>query len=135
MNKFKTILIIDDNEIDIMINKKAIDQLKIDVNVQTFQNAMLALEYLKLIQRDVSQFKQVSPLLILLDNNMPVMTGLEFLEEFNSLGIVEQQIDIVMISADYPSLIEKAIHQKCAAYIEKPLTSEKLRFQLENIYG
>lgn len=136
MFKFKTIIIIDDNDIDALISKKVIEHLNIDGNIQTFPNAVQALEYLNFFQKNESYFNLISPLLILLDNDMPIMTGFEFLDEFNSLAFFEQKkIDILMISSDYPPQIEKAISKKCAGYIEKPLTSSKLLVQLENSNG
>jgi len=134
MYKFKTIIIIDDDEIDTIISKKVIEHLNIGGNIHSFPNAVLALEYLKQIRENEPYFSRISPLLILLDNSMPDMTGFEFLDEFNELAFFEQKhIDVLMLSADYPAQIEKAINKKCSGYIEKPLTSKKLLTQLENI--
>lgn len=136
MFKFKTIIIIDDNDIDALISKKVIEHLNIEGNIQTFPNAVQALEYLNYFQKNESYFNLITPLLILLDNDMPIMTGFEFLDEFNTLAFFEQKkIDILMLSADYPAQTEKAISKKCAGYIEKPLTSSKLLVQLENSNG
>lgn len=133
---FKTIIIIDDNEIDIIINKKVVEHLKITGNIQTFSNPIQVLDYLKFFQQNESYFNVIAPVLILLDNKMPIMTGFEFLDEFNRLTFFEQKkIDILMISSDNPTQIEKAFNGKCAGYIEKPLTSKKLLVQLENING
>jgi len=132
MYKFKTIIIIDDNEIDIIINKKVIEHLKITGNIQTFSNPIKVLEYLKFFQKNESYFNVIAPVLILLDNNMPIMSGFEFLDEFNRLTFFEQKkIDILMISSDFTPPIEKAINKKCSGYIEKPLTSAKLLALLE----
>lgn len=134
MYKYKTIIIIDDNEMDTIISQKVIEHLKIAGNIQTFPDAIQALEYFKLIQKNESYFNLIAPLLILLDNNMPIITGFEFLDEFNKLTFFEQkQIDILMISSDFPAQIKKAINKKCCGYIKKPLTSKKLLAQLENI--
>ena len=134
MYKYKTIIIIDDNEMDTIISQKVIEHLKIAGNIQTFPDAIQALEYFKLIQKNKSYFNLIAPLLILLDNNMPIMTGLEFLDEFNKLTFFEQkQIDILMISSDFPAQTKKAINKKCCGYIKKPLTSEKLLVQLEKM--
>lgn len=136
MFQFKTIIIIDDNEIDIIINKKVVEHLKITGNIQTFSNPIQVLEYLKFFQKNESYFNVIAPVLILLDNNMPIMTGFEFLDEFNRLTFFEQKkIDILMISSDYPAQTEKAINKKCSGYIEKPLTSMKLLAHLENCNG
>lgn len=133
MDKINTIILIDDNEIDTLITKLVIEDLKIASNVQSFSNAVHALEYLKLIQEDAFYYNPHTSILILLDNNMPLMSGSEFLDEFKKLAIFNQeQIDILMLSSDYPALIA-AISEKCSGYIEKPLTNQKLLTQLENI--
>lgn len=134
MNKINTIILIDDNEIDTLITKAVIENLKIASNIRSFSSAIRALEYLKLIQEDASYYTLYAPILILLDNNMPFMSGAEFLDEFNRLAIFKQkQIDILMLSSDYPAPVEAAINKKCSGFIEKPLTNQKLLIQLENI--
>ncbi len=134
MDKFNTIIIIDDNEIDTLITKLVIEDLKITSNIQSFSSAVRALEYLKLMQDNASYNNLHAPILILLDNNMPIMSGTEFLDEFNRLAIFKQkQIDILMLSADHPAPLQNAVNKKCSGFIEKPLTNQKLLIQLENI--
>jgi CheY-like chemotaxis protein len=134
MDKFNTIIIIDDNEIDTLITKLVIEYLKITSNIQSFSSAVRALEYLKLMHENTSYDNLHAPILILLDNNMPIMSGTEFLDEFNRLAIFKQkQIDILMLSADHPASLQNAVNKKCSGFIEKPLTNQKLLIQLENI--
>lgn len=134
MKKFKTIVLIDDNESDIFISKKVIEDLKLVKHVQIFSSAIRALDFFKTTYENSASYASFLPILILLDNHMPGMNGLEFLEAFNKLAVSDRnQIDILMLSTDIPPQIKTAIHKKCLGYIEKPLTSEKLLLQLEII--
>ncbi len=49
MDKIKTVIIIDDSEIDTFISKSIIENLNIVPNIKTFPNAVEGLEYFKLI--------------------------------------------------------------------------------------
>ena len=50
MKKIKSVMLIDDNEIDIFINQKTIESLNFVERIQTFSCAKDALNYLKLIE-------------------------------------------------------------------------------------
>lgn len=134
MSKFKTIMLIDDNESDIFLSKMVIEDLKIARHLQTFSSAIQALEYFKSIQKNPSYLESFAPILILLDNNMPKMTGLEFLDVYNKMDDLDKKlITIVMLSSDNAPGFKSAVQKKCEGYIEKPLTSTTLLAQLEKL--
>jgi len=88
-------MLIDDNEIDIFINKKTIESLNFIERIQTFNCPQDALNYLKLIEEINAYYPLLAPQLILLDINMPFMDGFGFLDEFNKFKIFKQKpIDI-----------------------------------------
>jgi len=77
MNKFN-ILIIEDNNIVVMGIKKIYSNHIPDANVISVENGLEALELLSKIDNDLDL-----PTFILLDINMPILNGIEFLEIIN----------------------------------------------------
>lgn len=73
MRSSKPILLVEDDRVDAMTAERALKELGIDNQLAQAGNGEEALEYLR---DDVSE----NPCLILLDLNMPRMSGLEFLE-------------------------------------------------------
>ena len=64
---------------------------------------------------------------ILLDLNMPVMDGWQFLDEFISLPITKEIHIFIMTSSIDPADIEMAGKYKVVKeYIMKPITTQKL---------
>lgn len=91
MNKIENICIINDDDVYAFIVKKSIIKLSICNNVTTFVNGEDAFNSFKNNLNNL-------PDIILLDINMPVMDGWEFLNEFEALNI-EKKIAIYIISA------------------------------------
>lgn len=68
------------------------------------------------------------PALVLLDGNMPVMNGIEFLEAHHHLPLAQQQaIVIVLLTTSVsPRDLARAQALPIAGTLTKPLTEEKL---------
>ncbi|RMA65863.1 response regulator [Ulvibacter antarcticus] len=75
--------IIDDDEVYIRLIKKIIDIKKLSENLLIFNNGKEALDYFTAIIQNVS--KNAFPEIILLDLNMPVMDGWDFLKKFTQI--------------------------------------------------
>ena len=86
-------------------------------------NGQLAIDYLAQVAEDKTRF----PHLMLIDINMPVLNGWEFLEAYEKLG-VPQKVDMYMLSSSvYENDIEKAkTYTKVKGFISKPLSIERL---------
>jgi CheY-like chemotaxis protein len=118
----KHVLLVDDDIIFQMLGAKALHRVGVkDTGIRQASNGKQALELLK-------DLTLPRPDVILLDLNMPVMNGFEFLEEFNKLSPDEKNDTKVVIvtSSESDTDIKKARALGAAAYLIKPLKDEKL---------
>ncbi|MGF1923883.1 MAG: response regulator [Bacteroidia bacterium] len=117
------LLVIDDDDINVFIIKKIVEKTGFDIDMVARNNGQQAIDYIK------ETIAQNSPLprLVLIDINMPVMNGWEFIEAYESLGI-EQKVDMYILSSSvYENDIEKTKSYKAVkGFISKPLSMERL---------
>ncbi len=70
--------------------------------------------------------------LILLDWNMPVMNGLEFVQSLSSVDL-PKKIPVIMITTEgSPDKITEATRSGVDGFVLKPVTSESIRDGLKN---
>ncbi len=126
MSKLKSILLIDDDQINnfIVVNKlKAIPEIE---NIYCEENGLAALNFIKTtIDSDPTKL----PCIIFLDINMPLMDGWEFMEEFEKFDRKYiAQMSVYMVSSSvYIDDIEKSKqYAHIKAFISKPLTKDKI---------
>jgi CheY-like chemotaxis protein len=130
MGKLNCVLLVDDDKINNFINARTLKKLGICDNIKTCLNGEEALLYLT---KYCSAFDQNYPELIILDNNMPEMNGIEFLELFNKLNYNKNfKLNIIVLTAsNNPRDEEKLKELGIQGYLTKPLTEEKLMNVLE----
>ncbi|MGY4385377.1 CheY-like chemotaxis protein [Pedobacter sp. UYP24] len=117
------LLVIDDDEINIFIIKKIVAKTGYNVDMISKNNGQLAIDYLAQIAEDNDRF----PHLMLIDINMPVLNGWEFLEAYDTLN-PNQKADMYMLSSSvYENDIEKAkTYKSIKGFISKPLSIDRL---------
>lgn len=118
-------VIIDDSELDCFIAEKMVKHAGISGEVKSFMQAGEALEYLR--QLEVND--DTPDTIILLDILMPVMSGIDFVEEFEKLPANIQ--DKCLIAAFTSSMNKKDVGRmksfKSVKFIfDKPLSPEVL---------
>lgn len=121
---------IDDDSINNYINARLIKRIGISEELAISLNGKEALSYLKKL---IAENKKC-PSLILLDINMPVMDGFEFVEAFQKLNFNnKQEVVIVMLTTSENSKDIERVKEnpKIADFLNKPLTEDKIAKVLE----
>jgi response regulator of citrate/malate metabolism len=124
MSKSISIMLIDDNRIDLFVHNEFIKQMNISHTIMEYAFATDALSYLK--NNNVDKW----PKLILLDIHMPIMNGFDFLEKYAEFPLsLREKCKIIIVSSSLDTG-DKA-RSKESPYvlelIEKPLNTEKLK--------
>ncbi|SFT86260.1 Response regulator receiver domain-containing protein [Algoriphagus locisalis] len=125
MIQFDTIFLVDDDPINNLINKRLLGKVGISENVMEFLEAEEALLKLNDFDPEVS-------LLIFLDINMPVLNGWEFLNKYmETHSNRSDKIVILSSSIDYQDRSKAKGYEIVSGFLEKPLTLDKIKTQME----
>jgi len=135
MNTEISFIIIDDSELDRFITQKFLERTKQNISIRTFHGAEQAL---KTICENTDE-KDRALTVILLDLQMPVMSGFKFVEEFEKIPVEIQQKYVIIIltvlsSSNDPLETNRILTFKTVkSIVEKPLTHEKLASLLKHV--
>jgi CheY-like chemotaxis protein len=114
INHGKPILLVEDDQIDTMTVKRALKELHVVNPVAHVENGEAALAYLHDVTKD-------RPCLILLDLNMPVMGGIEFLRAAKGeAGLRRIPVVVLTTSEEQRDKVE-SFDLGVAGYMRKPV--------------
>jgi CheY-like chemotaxis protein len=121
-----SVLLVDDDEINNFISIKLIKKALLNTEIMACLNGKFAIDQLVEIQRnDISKL----PDYILLDINMPIMNGWEFLDEYKRLNIdpLGKTKIFIISSSVFSNDINKArSYPLVKDFISKPLNVDKI---------
>jgi CheY-like chemotaxis protein len=125
-NRAVSVLLVDDDEINNFISIKLIKKALLNTEIMACLNGKFAIEQLLEIQKkDPNKL----PDYILLDINMPIMNGWEFLDEYKKLNIdpLGKSKIFIISSSVFSNDINKArSYPLVKDFISKPLNVEKI---------
>lgn len=117
----KNILLVDDDYIANFLIEKIVQSTGLARNIFKALNGKEALQFF--------HEGDTLPEVVLLDLNMPIMNGFEFLQAFRNLEFKEKDniLIILVTSSNSPSDIEKARSLGIRYYLTKPVSAEIIK--------
>jgi CheY-like chemotaxis protein len=125
MPKLSSVLLVDDDSTTNFLNELLLKRLDVADQLLVAENGA---EALALLTTQATTDTSGLPDLILLDVNMPVMNGIEFLEAYQQLPLAHQKTSVIvmltttMAGRDLARIEELSI----AGLVSKPLTADKV---------
>ncbi len=109
------IFLVEDNEDFSFLIEKAIDYIDKGLSIKIVDNGLSALEVLKHFDQE-----GIRPRIILLDLNLPGLSGLDLLIEIKTIEFLKQVPVILFTTSDNPKDVKAAIEHGANAYVTKP---------------
>ncbi|WP_324673919.1 response regulator [Hymenobacter sp. GOD-10R] len=127
MKKLSSILLVDDDSTNNFLNELLLNKLGVAERILIAENGTQALSLLE-HTKDPSE-----PALILLDVNMPGLTGIQFLEAYRQLPRAQRNATVIIMlttTMDARDLV-RLDELNVAGLVSKPLTQEKIETLLQ----
>jgi CheY-like chemotaxis protein len=129
-----TILLVEDNEDEIFMMRRAFKKAQIPNALQTVGNGELALDYLKGRDAFADRSRFPFPTILFLDLNMPKLGGLEELEKIRGDSVLQKLIVYILSASTRSADIERSAALHANGYFVKPSQIEKFQELIEGWY-
>lgn len=127
----KIACVIDDDEIFKFLYKRATASIDLIEKTLFFENGLLAIDFF----RQNADKSENLPDLVLLDLNMPIFDGWQFMDEFVKLGPLNKKVTLYIVSSsvDANDLKKALMYNEVSDFIVKPVSQEVIRKLFENL--
>ncbi len=132
MKKIDVACVIDDDEIYTFTIKRLIDKSQIATKTLFFENGKLAIDFFNEFLHQSADL----PDLILLDINMPVLDGWQFMDEFIKLSPhINKRIIVYIVSSsvDQADIDKAKSYNQISDFIVKPVSAAMFRKMAESL--
>ena len=118
----QSILVVDDSPVFHSMFRAMLKEIYCAATIRVARNGVDALAQIE---------QDGEPQLVLVDINMPVMDGLEFIARFKDAGGLER-VPVVIVSTESDRAdVDRGLNAGAKAYLRKPFTVQQLRETLE----
>ena len=131
--KLKHLLLVDDDPTTNFFNQHLIGKTNIFSEIHVAENGQAALDKIEELQK-----RGEGPDMILLDINMPIMNGFEFLDHYQNLSDqVKSSVVVCMLTTSLAKedLEKSKEYSVLSDYIDKPLYEAKMRELILKYFG
>lgn len=130
MKRLEIACIIDDDKMFTYLLSKQLRLQNLCESILIFNDGDEALKYM----RPIIESQETLPSVILLDINMPVLDGWQFLDEFTMFKINKKvTVYIVSSSIDEADQLKAASYKEVSNFYVKPITNDQLIEMLSQI--
>lgn len=116
MIKELSILLVEDDDVAAESVIRSLKKVVSDINIIVAENGRVAID---ILQGKRPEKELPSPFIVLLDLNMPVMNGFEFLEEIRHSEEFQDLVVFILTTSNQDSDRSKAYHHNVAGYMVK----------------
>jgi chemotaxis family two-component system response regulator Rcp1 len=118
------IMMVEDNEGDVLLTREALKDAEIVNELFQFKDGEAAIRFLR--EAVAAGFPQL-PGLILMDINMPKLSGHEVMFAMRQDPVLSEIPVFLFTSSEAPPDIERSKHNRATGYLVKPLDLQKFR--------
>lgn len=122
----KPILLVEDDQVDVMTIRRALKEIHVVNPVVSMENGEAALAYLHNAANE-------KPCMILLDLNMPVMNGIEFLQVVKQDDLLKRYPVVVLTTSEEQQDKVNSFNWGVAGYMAKPVDYRKFVDMMRSI--
>jgi CheY-like chemotaxis protein len=127
-----TILLVEDDAGHARLIEKNLRRSNINNEIVTLTDGQQAVDYL-FAQGQYGGRKRPSPLLVLLDLNMPVLDGYQVLERMKASEETKRIPVVILTTTDDAREVERCYNLGCNVYITKPVDYEQFAEAIRKI--
>lgn len=126
MTTIETILLVEDNEDDVFLMKRALKAASIINPLQVVEDGQQAIDYLAGTGEFGDRSKYPLPAIIFLDLKLPIRLGLDVLQWIRGRAELDHIVVVVLTSSNEPSDLKEAYRLGANSYVVKPPTADQL---------
>jgi CheY-like chemotaxis protein len=127
-----TILLVEDDAGHALLIEKNLRRSGITNDIITLDNGQKAVDFL-LKEGDYQEDRRPTPLLILLDMNLPVLDGYQVLKIIKNNAHTRQIPVVVLTTADAPHEVARCYELGCNVYVAKPVDYGQFSEAIRNL--